>query len=347
MEYLPMKSRTVLLLLACCFLLVPPAHAASFSWSKYARQPDAWFRGPEGVTVVENVLSHQSPEGSWPKNVDTAAARYGGKPEKLQGTFDNGATCGEVRLLARAYRVTSDARCQAAVVKAIDHILRAQYPTGGWPQYYPPSKQYHRHITFNDGTMVNLLVLLRDATRSREFDFLDGPRRQRAGGAFDRGIACILKCQIVVDGRPTAWCAQHDEVTLQPRGGRAYEHPSISGAESAGIVRLLMSIEKPSPEVARAVDAACRWYEKAKLTGIRQTRQNGDKVIVADPSAPPLWARFYEIGTNRPIFSGRDGVIKYRLADIEPERRNGYAWYGDWGAGVLAEWAKWREKAAD
>ncbi|MHB1034635.1 MAG: pectate lyase [Pirellulales bacterium] len=338
------RTRPILFLL--CVLLAPSAHAASFSLSKYANRPDAWFGSPEGAKVVENVLSHQSPHGSWPKNVDTAAARYAGKPEKLQGTFDNGATCGEIRFLARAYGVTSDARCQAAVAKAIDHILRAQYPSGGWPQYYPPSKRYHRHITFNDGTMVNLLVLLRDAARSGEFEFLDGPRRQRAGQAFDRGIACILKCQIVVDGQPTAWCAQHDEVTLQPRSGRTYEHPSISGAESAGIIRLLMSLDKPSPEVVRVVDAACRWYEKAKLTGIRQTRQNGDKVIVADPTAPPLWARFYEIGTNRPIFSGRDGVVKYNLAEIEPERRNGYAWYGDWG-GVVAEWVKWKEKAAN
>ena len=64
-------------------------------------------------------------------------------------------------------------------------------------------------------------------------------------------------------------------------------------------------------------------------------------VIVKDPKATPLWARFYEIGTNRPIFSGRDGVIKYRVAEIEAERRNGYAWHGSWGASVLTQWPKW------
>ena len=39
--------------------------------------------------------------------------------------------------------------------------------------------------------------------------------------------------------------------------------------------------------------------------------------MVADPSAGPLWARFYEIGTNRPMFVGRDGIVHDHLADIE------------------------------
>jgi PelA/Pel-15E family pectate lyase len=51
--------------------------------------------------------------------------------------------------------------------------------------------------------------------------------------------------------------------------------------------------------------------------------------VVPDATAPPLWARFYEIGTNRPIFSGRDSVVKYQLSEIEYERRTGYRWYVD------------------
>jgi hypothetical protein len=30
-----------------------------------------------------------------------------------------------------------------------------------------------------------------------------------------------------------------------------------------------------------------------------------------------------EIGSNQPIYSGRDGVKKYDIAEIEAERRNG------------------------
>ena len=41
----------------------------------------------------------------------------------------------------------------------------------------------------------------------------------------------------------TAWCAQHDEKDYRPRPGRTYELASLSGAESVGVVRLLMSLE--------------------------------------------------------------------------------------------------------
>ena len=63
-----------------------------------------------------------------------------------------------------------------------------------------------------------------------------------------------------------------------------------------------------------------------------------------DPNAPVMWARFYEIKTNRPIFSGRDGKIKYAVSDIEFERRNGYAWYVRSGSKVANTWQKWKFK---
>ncbi|WP_425396146.1 pectate lyase [Aeoliella sp.] len=35
----------------------------------------------------------------------------------------------------------------------------------------------------------------------------------------------------------------------------------------------------------------------------------------------------YEINTFRPLFCGRDGKVKYSLAEIDQDRRTGYAWY--------------------
>jgi PelA/Pel-15E family pectate lyase len=315
--------------------------AAGFPWKSLAARPDAWYRGDEAARLAENVLSHQSERGDWPKNLDTSAAPYRGDRSGLRGTFDNGATVGEMRFLARAFVATGRARYRDAFNRALDHVLAAQYPSGGWPQSDPPGKGYARYITFNDNTMVNLLELARDAARSDEFRFVDRGRRAAADRAFAAGVACILKCQVRVDGRLTAWCAQHDEKTLEPRGARSYELPSLSGMESAGILMLLMSLEDPGPDVVQAVRAGARWYEDAKLIGIRQVVVDGDKKLVPDPAAPPLWARFYEIGTNRPFFCGRDGVKKGDLAEIEAERRNGYAWYGEWGRQVLSRYARW------
>jgi pectate lyase len=309
------------------------------------KQPEDWFRSAEGRRISTNILSWQSPHGSWPKNKNTASAPYTGDPARLQGTFDNGATTDEIRFLARAFRATGDERCRQAVLKGIDHILGAQYPTGGWPQYAPPpTNSYPRHITFNDGAMVRLMELLREVAASSTFDFADPPRREAARKAFDRGIACILKCQITVNGRLTVWCAQHDEKDFSPRPARAYELVSLSSAESAGILRLLMSLDNPGPDIVRAVKAGVEWFASAKITGLRQIREGRNKVMIADTNAPPLWARFYEIETGRPLFSGRDGVRKYNLADIEAERRNGYAWYGSWGEQVAADYEKWSNK---
>jgi len=192
--------------------------------------------------------------------------------------------------------------------------------------------------------MIRLMIFLREVATSLDYEFVDSTRREAALGAVERGIECILKCQIVVDGKRTAWCAQHDAVDYRPRPARSYELVSISGGESVGVVRFLMSLDDPSPQVAEAIAAAVAWFESVKLTGIRLTRIDGDRAIVEDPDAPPLWARFYEIGTNRPIFSGRDGVKKYSMTEIEAERRNGYAWYGRWGQSLASEYAEWKTK---
>jgi pectate lyase len=310
----------------------------------YLTKPDGWYEGDEGRRVTTEVLLWQSPLGGWPKNVDTTKPREDGS-RGGHSTFDNGATTGELQYLARAFRVTWDDRCRQAALKAIDHILQAQYASGGWPQYSPPPHEsYPHHITFNDGVMVRLLEILRRVATVADFDFVDSERRKAAKAAFDRGIQCILKCQIIVDGKPTVWCAQHDEVDYRPRPGRAYELASLSGAESAGILCLLMSLNNPGPEVIRAVQAGAKWFASARLTGIRQERVNRDRVVVPDPNAPPLWARFYEIKTGRPIFVGRDGQPKYNLAEIEAERRRGYAWYGPWGEEVATAYAEWSRK---
>ena len=63
--------------------------------------------------------------------------------------------------------------------------------------------------------------------------------------------------------------------------------------------------------------------------------------MVADRSADPVWARFYDLETGKPFFCDRDGVKKQNLADIGRERRKGYAWYGSWGKSVANDFAKW------
>lgn len=333
-----MFRQTLFVILATC-ALATPLHAASRA-DDLLKQSDEWFRSDEGLASLNNILAWQTEHGDWPKNINTTvhSTSEGKRPK---GTFDNGATCGELRVLARAFRITGDERYRTAFLRGFDHILTAQYAGGGWPQYFPLSKDYHRHITFNDGTMIGLMELLRDAARDSDFAFLDPERRESATAAVERGIGCIIKCQVFVDGVRTVWCAQHDAQSLAPAKARSYELATLSGAESAGILRFLMSIERPSADVVRAVHAGANWFESTKIDGYRYRRGKTEPALIEDPSAPPLWARFYELETNRPVFSDRDGVVKYSIDEIGGERRSGYTWYGVWGSSMLKMHAKW------
>jgi PelA/Pel-15E family pectate lyase len=316
----------------------------------YLKKPDEWFSSPEGHRIAANILSYQSDSGGWPKNTDTVAQPHTGDRKKLKPTFDNGATTDELRFLARRLRIAPVETERMAFTRGLAYILIAQYSNGGWPQHFPPGKNYHRHITFNDGAMVRLMEFLREVHRDDAYAFVPAADRDAAGEAFEKGIDCILKCQIRVDDRPTVWCAQHDETDFTPRPARAYELASFSGSESVAITRLLMSLEAPEEKVIAAVEGAVAWLESAKISGLRAERKNVSgqgRVLVMenDPAAPPLWARFYDLESGKPIFCDRDGIPKASLSEIGAERRNGYAWYGTWPQALLAkDYPKWRKK---
>ena len=359
---MPRHPAVLMLSSAMLIAALAPAPAARhaqgrLAWSQCQDQPPAWYGSAQAVRVADQVLLYQRRSGGWPKNIDMARALTDAERREVAGaaadtdsTIDNGATTTQLRFLARVYDATRANRFRAAFEAGFDYLLAAQYPNGGWPQFFPLRDDYSRHITFNDDAMVRAMEVLRDSAEGRApFGFVDEPRRARAREAVRRGIALILRAQVRVQGRLTAWCAQHDEVTLAPAKARTYEHPSLSGSESVGILRFLMSLPDPSADVVAAVEAGVAWLRAAQLSGIRVERRADDslpggfdRVVVRDPSAPPIWARFYEIGTNRPIFSGRDSIIRDDMASIEHERRVNYAWYGYWPETVLKSYPDWK-----
>jgi PelA/Pel-15E family pectate lyase len=155
-----------------------------------------------------------------------------------------------------------------------------------------------------------------------------------------------------VSGQLTAWCAQHDERDFSPAQARSYELPSLSGEECVGIVEFLMTRETPSDEIKNSVQSAIAWFNKVRINGIRVVGVNDklgpngrNRVVVSDPSAPPMWARFYEIGSDKPFFCSRDGVKRDSLSQISYERRNHYSWLGYWPQRLLEkEYPAWAKK---
>ena len=320
------------------------------------RQQPQWYNSVEARAVADSVIQYQSPQGGWPKSTDLA--KLPRTPDDIPppghgraNSLDNEATTLPMAFLARVAHATGEAKYRDSFLRGVDYLLAAQYPNGGWPQFWPRRDGYYSRITYNDGAMIRAMTVLRDVAGGQPpYDFVDAPRREKVADAVARGIDCILKTQIKQDGRRTAWCAQHDEKTLEPAWARVYEPPSLSGAESVGIVRFLMSIEKPTPEIAAAIEGAVAWFRSVAMKGVRLEsirRDDGrrERWLVSDPDAPPLWARFYELGTNRPLYLDRDSVFRYDFSEISYERRSGYAYHGTWAASLLAnEYPAWRRK---
>ncbi len=338
-----------------------PAPSPAVRWGDVLKQKPEWYASDDAVRIADNVLLYQHDEGGWSKNIDMArllTERERAELVKLKSetgsNIDNGATYTQLIYLARVYTARKQERHREAFLRGLDYLLKAQYDNGGWPQYYPLRKGYYSHITFNDGAMVNTMRLLREVARKRSvFRFVDEDRRLLAAKAVAKGVELILKTQVVIAGKRTIWGAQHDEVTLAPAPARKFEPASLSAGESVGVVRFLMGIENPDARIVEAVESAITWFRNSEVRGLRWVEvRNPSKPgeyargVVADPKAPPIWARFYEIGTNRPIFSGRDGIVRYSVMEIDEERRNGYSWYVEEPAELLdKDYSAWCKKS--
>ena len=317
---------------------------------------DDFFKTEEAQRIGDNVLLYQQTTGGWPKNIYMPAelteqeynAALKAKENTNQSTIDNNATTTEIEYLSRLYLATQKEKYKEGVLNGIQYLLKSQYENGGWPQFYPRPKGYYVQITYNDNARVmNQLRSIYE--KKAPYTFLPDNICQQARNAFNKGIECILKTQVRQNGELTVWCAQHDRVTLEPCKARAYELPSLSGQESDNIVLLLMSLPHPSAYVVKSIEGAIKWFQKSELKGIQKeyfTNSDGKKDyrMVPCEDCPTLWARFYDLETNRPFFCDRDGIKKYDISEIGHERRNGYSWYNKDGSKVLKRYEKWKKE---
>ena len=274
-------------------------------------QKEEWYGSEEAIRIAENVLLYQCNSGGWPKNIemqDSISEEWKQivlNAKDQPSCFDNGATTTEMRFLAKVYKHIPDSRYIEAFNRALDCILEAQSLCGsGWPQYWPArgGGSYSDFITFNDNLVVNILKMLRDVVNnSGDFDSITNAETRRISQeCFDKGLQCILDCQIKNDqGELTVWCAQHDPTTLLPAVARNYEMPSYSGGESADILTFLMSIKNPSEAIINAVESGVKWFDENVLEDKaieKFTNEAGeDDVRMIDAPGKRIWARFTQI----------------------------------------------------
>lgn len=210
------------------------------NWTRTASRIDNRFftlYTDEAKRIADNLVLYQLDSGAWPKNIYFPGEITAEQHKKIteskkhleNGTIDNGSTTTEIIYLSKVYNVTREKKYKQAALKGIKYLLKAQYKNGGWPQFYPNAKGYARHITYNDNAMINVMKLLRDIYECEPlYWYVPQELREKAKTAFDKGVECILATQVIQDGKPTVWCAQHDFESLAPVKARAYELPSLS-----------------------------------------------------------------------------------------------------------------------
>ena len=352
----------------------PAEGRGGFGSGMSLRHPDEYWSTAPARHIADVIVSFQTPAGGWSKNMGfSGALRLPGQPYAADnlnrfsdpndfdkpndpkwnyvGTLDNDSTNTELHFLAKVQASLpgkeGDAY-RASFLKGIRYLLAAQYPNGGFPQVYPLEGNYHDAITFNDNAVSESAETLTDAAEGKgEYSFVPADLRKEAAAAANRALDCILKSQIVIGGKKTIWAQQEDALTLAPVSARNYEPGALAASESADLLEYLMSLPNPSKELVESIHAGVSWLKAHAVYGYEYSGGRGvpgGRRLVAKDGTGPIWARYYSIPAQKPVFGDRDKTLHDDVNDLSEERRNGYAWYSNGEQKTIEDYATWAKK---
>ena len=325
-----------------------PTKAKLFGFDvKKALYDRDYMASDEGRALADSLLTYQTPSGGWSKRTDMRTPREPGQQfgseKDYVPTFDNNATSTQFWVMVNACNTHKDERYCDSASRALRYILLAQYPNGGWPQTFPLRGKYHDDITFNDDAIANLLKVVAAAADGDErLAFIDEKLKAQAKLSLKKALDMLVAAQVEINGEPTIWGAQHHPQTLAPTAARAFEPVALATSESADLLLFLMTVKNPPENIRKTIDGASSWFAKHQIDGLRYRRGDELPALVKDESADPLWARFYDIDSDRPVFGDRDGKVYFDIEKVSAERREGYGWYTERPYKALKEYRKWK-----
>ena len=281
---------------------------------KYAEQAaDALIRG-------------QHPAGGWhylidfdmtgiQKWYDEVASRCWGWQEYLHYygncSFDDYTTSAPTRFLLELYMTTLNPKYRAPLLKALNLILEAQYPNGAWPQRYPlmydhpydSHDDYTSYYTFNDDVIKDNIDLLLEA-----YEKLGSEVYREAA---HRGMDFYLISQLP---KPQAGWAQQYTMDMKPGWGRSYEPDAVCTVQTTSNISDLENFYAITGDrrYLGPIPDAIAWLENS--------------VIASGLPGGNTHAYFYEPGTNKPLWSHREGTnidngrywVDYDITDYYP-----------------------------
>lgn len=290
---------------------------------------------------VENILHFQNPDGGWGKRGDYTinyskkqlkkiyqapdSHDLNGENIRVSSDFDNECTWGHIHYLAQVYRSWPDECIKESIEKGLKFIVRSQHKkSNSW------ENKNHRHITYNDGVMTGVLGLLLDILHNTSFQYLAGELDLE--NVYLRGIDCILKTQIKrANGKFGIWAQQHDHETLEPVWARSYEMPAYATSESVGVIKLLqrhrLHYDENAADIDTRIESAIKFLRELQLFNREWEGYYDPRKGKPFPTGRPIWARFYDLNTERPIFANRGREIVRNIKEVKPERLHGYGWF--------------------
>ncbi len=189
-----------------------------------------------------------------------------------------------------------NAGLRSSIRFALDGLLAAQAPNGGWPQGFSgpfdpaapvlkpslpkdwprlwPGDDYTGYYTLNDGNLRSVArVLSRAHETTGEARYLDALRKL---GDF----LLLSQCP-----EPQPGWAQQYNLRMEPAWARKFEPPSVSTVETLSAVFTLLEISWSTGDsrYRGPIPSALAWLERSRL---------------ADGS----YARFMELHTNKPLY---------------------------------------------
>lgn len=263
----------------------------------------------------------QRKEGGWDHRVDVGHMVPGRSPVRQSGncTFDDNITQGAVTFLMDLDREIDEEWLTSSISRALSFIMAAQFFNGAWPQWYPLIGGYHDYYTYNDNAINDCIRVMFAA--HRQYGNHAYLASALAGGEF------ILASRLSEEQPVWAQQYSHD---MQAAWARTFEPPGIDTAVSASNIKMLIDLYLNTGDYKyiEPIPAAIDWFERSKLSD-------------------NLWARLYEVGTNRPIYGDRDSKVHYTLEEISEERRTGYSWQRSWGVSAIEEYNRLMTLGAD
>ncbi|MBS0208157.1 MAG: hypothetical protein JSS27_04310 [Planctomycetes bacterium] len=228
-------------------------------------------------------------------------------------TLDDDNTQSAVRLLMRVDQAleSKDEAIHEASLYALDKLVEVQYPNGAWPQRFsaPPEREkfpvvaasfpqewsrtfpnvkYNSFYTFNDNAMGDMIeVMLEAGLVYQSSKYTDAAKHC---GDF------MILAQLP-EPQP-AWAQQYD-AEMHPAWARKFEPPSVTGGESQSVIESLMLLYEASGEekFLKPIGRALDYLDKSRLPDGRL-------------------ARFYEFGTNRPMYFTKEYELTYDNSDM-------------------------------